>query len=96
MKKQEEITVENAVVGLEFETDDGYVAEITGIDTAVNSVEFEEVGGERSGNLYVNAECRHSEVEIEECHGGDEYRESPGEFTPDIKFAICKSCGEIV
>lgn len=42
------------------------------------------------------AECRHSEVEIEESSGGDEYRESPGEFTPDLKFAVCKDCGEIV
>jgi len=56
MKKQEEITIENAVVGTEFETDDGYVAKITGIDMAVNSVEYEEVDGKRSGNLYVNAE----------------------------------------
>lgn len=56
MKKQEEITIENAVVGTEFETDDGYVAKITGIDTAVNSVEYEEVDGERSGNIYLGTE----------------------------------------
>lgn len=52
--KQSEITIENAVVGMRFTTDEGYDAEITGIDAGANAVEFEEIGGDRSGNLYVS------------------------------------------
>jgi len=42
------------------------------------------------------SECRHANVETQDDIGGDEYSHSHGEFTPDLKFVVCKDCGEIV
>lgn len=81
-----------AVVPLGLEPQEGefstyYIGSGTSLAEAIGNAIMEWFG---------YSECRHSEVEIEESPGGDEYRESPGEFTPDLKFAVCKDCGEIV